>query len=427
MEERRRSAFDEPQLASIPNRFRILSGMWGTFGKGRSHRTQYVTQKFANTREGLTHKDQYSRELAAQGFRIVSEQVEAGTYKGDEQCCLFLICAPCAFLAGRTPGFIVVTYGRELGFCPNCGTQVSAGTQCGNCLRIAAAAQQRAIELAAEARDATARLGILLGAATNSDYRFDWQSLIEPFSVPEPTAEPKLPVLFPPRIVRIARTFPFLDRRIPWLRTRRLRWEEFLDADARARTLAAERHNRALDEWKESKAAFEREQIARVEGERRRYLSRDVIALQEYWGRIATRPILGMPAKPVRSLIYSEAERKLILTYAMPGVEQLPGVIATNELHRDLIIKIALVVLYRLFQSDVADALNAVAVNGTIDAVDRGSGHDLSPCIIAVQSDKTTLLGMNFSRIDAVACLQRLGGRVSGNLSGFEPVAPIAD
>jgi hypothetical protein len=82
---------------------------------------EYVTQKFENTQQGLRKKDAYSRQMTAQGYRIVSEQMEAGHIKGDQQCCYFVTCLPLVFLAGRTPGTIVVTYGRDSSAYPVCG------------------------------------------------------------------------------------------------------------------------------------------------------------------------------------------------------------------------------------------------------------------------------------------------------------------
>ena len=74
---------------------------------------EYLTASFENSPEGLRRKDHYTRQLAEQGFRITSEQIEQGHIKGREQCCWALVCLPGIFLAGRTPGTIVVTYGRE--------------------------------------------------------------------------------------------------------------------------------------------------------------------------------------------------------------------------------------------------------------------------------------------------------------------------
>jgi len=75
---------------------------------------EYLTKTFENTPAGLRQKDEYSRNLALQGFRIISEHIEQGQFKGGDACCLFLICAPLAFLAGSTTGNIIVTYGREV-------------------------------------------------------------------------------------------------------------------------------------------------------------------------------------------------------------------------------------------------------------------------------------------------------------------------
>src|SRR5258708_7281717 len=74
---------------------------------------EYLTKTFENTPAGLRQKDEQSRNLGLQGFRIISEHIEQGQLKGGDACCLFLICAPLAFLAGSTTGNIIVTYGRE--------------------------------------------------------------------------------------------------------------------------------------------------------------------------------------------------------------------------------------------------------------------------------------------------------------------------
>lgn len=95
---------------------------------------EYLTFKFENTQSGLSQKDAKSRELSKGGWTVVSEQIEKGHIRGDQQCCFALICLPLIFAAGRTPSTITVTYGRDLNaiasrafatgyaFCMNCGT-----------------------------------------------------------------------------------------------------------------------------------------------------------------------------------------------------------------------------------------------------------------------------------------------------------------
>lgn len=52
---------------------------------------QYVTQRFENTTTGLVQKDAYSKQMAAQGYHIISEQLEAGHYRGESN----VVSLPC--------------------------------------------------------------------------------------------------------------------------------------------------------------------------------------------------------------------------------------------------------------------------------------------------------------------------------------------
>lgn len=407
---------------------------------------QYVTQRFENTQAGLAQKDVYSRQMAAQGYHIVSEQLEAGHHKGGEQCCLFTICMPCVFLAGRTPGFVVVSYGREVAPCPNCGTEVVAGYQCGNCLRAATDGAAQANLRTTQAKESIRRIDALLVDGTSGDYRFNWQSLIKPFPIAPPTLEPESTPKRPPLVVRAAWSIPILERTFPWVLKRRLAWDEFAYAEERKRGAIAEQHERAVADWKRSKESFEREQLAQAEEGRRLYESNDQTRLIEYWARALEQPVFGRQSKPARSLVYHDTQEKLVVNYAMPPIGELPKIDEVRfsqrdnrivevpfsadrltEMHRDLIIKIALVVMYRLFQSDTANALNLIAINGTIDTIDRATGREANPCVIAVQVAKSDLMNINFALVDTTAWLNRFGGKVSENLAELSPITPITE
>jgi hypothetical protein len=100
---------------------------------------EYHTVKFSNDGAGIGQKNIYANQMAAQGWHIASEVIEQGHIKGGEACCGFMICAPLAFLAGRTPAMIVTTFARETPIigskaCPKCGAQTSAGSAfCAKC------------------------------------------------------------------------------------------------------------------------------------------------------------------------------------------------------------------------------------------------------------------------------------------------------
>lgn len=87
---------------------------------------EYHTVKFSNDVRGIAQKNRYCAQLAAQGWRISSEVIEQGHLKGGEACCLFTICAPLAFLSGRTSNVTVTTFERQTSACAHCGTLLPA-------------------------------------------------------------------------------------------------------------------------------------------------------------------------------------------------------------------------------------------------------------------------------------------------------------
>src|SRR5579864_2986587 len=75
--------------------------------------TEFKTLRFPSTPKGQKRKVETLAVETAAGWRIVGETVEQGKFKGGDACCLFVICAPLAFLAGRDPAIITVTLQRE--------------------------------------------------------------------------------------------------------------------------------------------------------------------------------------------------------------------------------------------------------------------------------------------------------------------------
>ena len=70
--------------------------------------------KFPNTKQGQEEKIETLEEYSADGWHVVSETITPGKFNGGQACCLFMIFAPCAFLAGSSDGEINVTLEREL-------------------------------------------------------------------------------------------------------------------------------------------------------------------------------------------------------------------------------------------------------------------------------------------------------------------------
>jgi restriction system protein len=402
-----------------------------------------VTQKFENTKEGLARKDAYSEQMAAQGYQIVSEQLEKGHIKGGEQCCLIAICFPLVFLAGRTPGNIIVTYARDMRTCSACGSKVLAGTQCRNCEQSANDKAQQAATKNTEAKRNLQKLQLLLLNGVAIDYRLNWQSLQKEFQVGAPQAPP--PPMFDttPLLIRCISALPVLERIAP-LRNYRARFTEQEERFFQEQATEHERYKQTVKQWEQAKDLFVKEQANDVETKERQYLSKDPSALTAYWKTILEIPVYLEKPPCVQSLNYVDTSRRLIVEYALPPVTLLPTVeeakyvaaldtltetqlspAQLTKLYGELLVKTTLVVLYKLFQSDVADALDSVAINGTVNIIDRATGHNVRPCVIAVEAEKPVFMSINFSQVDPQACFAGLKGEMSPNLSELQTVREI--
>jgi hypothetical protein len=70
---------------------------------------EFKTLQFPNTPAGQVEKTRALARESAQGWRLVSETIQAGDFNKEKACCFFMIFAPCAFLAGHKEGVITVT------------------------------------------------------------------------------------------------------------------------------------------------------------------------------------------------------------------------------------------------------------------------------------------------------------------------------
>ncbi|MHC5615249.1 MAG: hypothetical protein ACYTXA_30825 [Nostoc sp.] len=73
---------------------------------------KYITLKFPNNATGQRMKLEALQSYGAQGWRIASETITPGNFKGGNACCLSVICLPLAFCAGSTDGEINLTLER---------------------------------------------------------------------------------------------------------------------------------------------------------------------------------------------------------------------------------------------------------------------------------------------------------------------------
>jgi restriction system protein len=303
---------------------------------------------------------------------------------------------------------------------------------------------QQAANTTAQIRKSRERLENLLADSLSVDYRFDWRSLRKEFQEAAPQAPPPLELKPVPTLVRLALALPFLGRVIPPLQRYQLRWAEAREVDAQKQMAAFEQYTNALADWQRAKESFAQDQTAYIESKEREYLSKDRSALTDYWARVFQKPVYLEQPPCFWNLDYKDADNRLVVEYALPPISLLPRIQEVKYrpdlnileevqyppasfllLYRDLLVKTTLIVLFKLFQSDVAGALNSVAINGTVTVIDRATGHHQSPCVVAIEVEKSVFSNINFSQVDPVACFKGMKGTISPNLIELEPVSPI--
>lgn len=74
---------------------------------------EYRTLVFPNTTAGQNEKVRTINALSKEGWKVVSETITQGQFKGKTACCLAIICLPFGFCAGSTEGNINVTLEKD--------------------------------------------------------------------------------------------------------------------------------------------------------------------------------------------------------------------------------------------------------------------------------------------------------------------------
>lgn len=74
---------------------------------------EYRTLIFSNNAEGQKEKVRTINALSKEGWKVVSETITQGKFKGKTACCLASICLPFGFCAGSTEGDINLTLERD--------------------------------------------------------------------------------------------------------------------------------------------------------------------------------------------------------------------------------------------------------------------------------------------------------------------------
>ena len=74
---------------------------------------EYKTLQFPDTPKGQKQKVEAINQLATEGWKVTSETITQGSFKGGKAFCLGIIFLPLALCAGKKAGTINVTLERD--------------------------------------------------------------------------------------------------------------------------------------------------------------------------------------------------------------------------------------------------------------------------------------------------------------------------
>ena len=284
-----------------------------------------------------------------------------------------------------------------------------------------------------EAGEAIRNLEVLLRDAAKRDSRVDWSKLKDHTDYPLPKPTALKPQSIPPEPLRME--FPvslnWFTRLLTTIREKRMAEAEqrFQAAHAAWRTERAEieksnvaqseEYHRQVAQWETAKASWLKDQENRnaaVDNKRATYLRCEPSVVVEYCEAVLNASEYPETFPSGFELDYITETRMLVLDYSLPTIEALPKFkahryVATrneiqpvgvpeswlNKTYDSVLYQIALRTIYELFQSDEAQAIDAVVFNGWVNSIDKAIGKEVNACVLTIQANKSEFLEINMS------------------------------
>lgn len=206
-------------------------------------------------------------------------------------------------------------------------------------------------------------------------------------------------------------------------------------------------HDERSRGWRAAVAEHDRrvaEEHAAIDALRRRYEGGEPGAIVECCDMVLAASEYPDYFPQEFDLDYNAETRILVVNYALPAPDALPSLgevkyVASSdsftekhlsdakaaELYDSVVYQATLRTIHELFEADAVGALAAVVFNGFVTAIDKGTGAQVTACIVSVNATRDQFLAINLERVDPKACFRQLKGVGSSKLHSIAPVAPI--
>lgn len=317
-------------------------------------------------------------------------------------------------------------------------------------------------ERSAEAKAALEELRDVFAASLHVKNVLDWAGMMQqPFSQPRPPQRPYLDFpkepTFEPDDWKHRKSFvtamiPFLAKRAEAAARAEFdaahaKWRERIKAVDLTNTKIEAENLRDYEDWKRRRDAHEEGRAkhnASVEQSRAAYQALNSDAILDYCDSVLSRSQYADCFPKEFELDYHTGTKTLIVAYQLPAPNDLPRLESVKfsrtkndfieteltkreleQLYSDVVFQVALRTLHELFDADVVRALDAVIFNGSVNALNAGTGHQEDRCILSVRAQRVAFEGINLRNIEARACFESLGGVAGAKLLDCRAVKPL--
>lgn len=324
------------------------------------------------------------------------------------------------------------------------------------------------------------RLGNVLKQALDVDTALDWDALKDTTEFSEPRPEPaslgsseilrnkppaptKDDVAYHPRFGLLDKIFA--SRREKVLAECRARfendyrrWEQEVAEIDRENAAAEEAYRKAAEEaerqyevelraWESHKANYlEQQRLTNVswDNQRAAYLAKSPDAVCSYCDMVLSSSAYPDYFPQEFDVAFNAEAETLVVDYALPSPEDIPRLKGVKyvssrdaieeqyiteaqhaKLYDEVLYQVVLRSVYELFRADTASALQAVVFNGYVTSTDRGTGQQVTACVLSIHAHRDEFMALNLANIEPKACFKRLKGVGSAKLHGLAAVPPI--
>ncbi len=224
-------------------------------------------------------------------------------------------------------------------------------------------------------------------------------------------------------------------------------WQEESERIKHLNGMATASYEEHLDRWQNEHNAFSARREAQhrqIDELRNAYLSGEREAVEAYIDDVLSHSEYPDTFPRDHQFRYVVTTRTLVLDFELPSQATLPDLkevkyIATrSELQEvsvseawikktfdEMLYQIVLRTLYELFESDEADVLTAIILNGWVRSIDRSTGAQVHACVMSLEARKDEFLAINLRNVDPKACFKKLKGVAASKLIELSPVKPL--